>query len=199
MIKKIFSVLLCAVFIPAVISGCSSEESSSEEMTYGEAVKEVDRDDIYLIYDGRFIEDEEMETLVNYYLSIQNKDLELFKSTQPKTYIDFLDEQENFELEDFIGTECQEIETELGSGYNFSQIEVSDCGDSSSDNGINDIKELLDGIYSDAGMEKSFSDTVKSAKYLVYDIKAMDTEGSEYDLTNQMKYIFTCDDGIYIF
>lgn len=199
MFRKILSIAVCAVFTGAMLCGCGDEKESSQDYYYGQALKEVDGKDIYLIYDGRFIEDQEMETLVNYYVSIQSKDNELFESTQPEAYIDFLESKQAVDIEKYVEDEYSQLETDLGEGFDFSQIEVTGCGDSKDDSGINDIKDLLDGIYKDAGKEKSFSDTIKSAKYVTFDLTATGGDGDDYNLTDEMKYIFNCEDGIYIF
>lgn len=199
LLKKILSLVLCAAFAGSILCGCGDEKESSQDYYYGQALKEVDGKGIYMIYDGRFVEDEEMDVILNYYSSIQNKDYELFKSTQPEAYIDFLEEKQSLDISGYVDDEFDQLEADLGSGFAFEQIEVTACGDSRDDSGINDIKDLLDGIYEDAGKEKSFSDTIKSAKYIIFDLTAIGGDGSDYTLSDEMKYIFTCDDGIYIF
>lgn len=92
----------------------------------------------------------------------------------------------------------KEVEDGVGGDFDFTQIEVTDCGTSREDSGINDIKELLDGIYEDAGMEKSFSDTVNDAKYIVFNLSAESKDGETFNLSDEMKYIFTCEDGTHI-
>lgn len=199
MFKKILSIAVCAVFTGAMFCGCGDKEESSQDFYYGQTLKEVDGKEIYLIYDGRFVEDEEMDALVNYYVSIQNKDYDLFRTVQPEAYLEFLEDKQSMDIPGYVDDEYSQMETDLGAGFDFSQIEVTDCGDSKDDNGINDIKDLLDGIYKDAGKEKSFSDTIKSAKYITYDLTAAGGDGDDYNLTDETKYIFTCEDGIYIF
>ncbi len=198
-IKKIFSIIACAVFTSALLCGCGKKEESSVEYYYGQAIKEVNGKAIYLSYDGRFISDEEMDAVVNYYDSIQRKDYDLFAITQDEEYLNFLDEKQGFDVESYVGEEYAVLEEDLGANFDFAEMEVVDCGDSQSDSGINDIKELLDGIYAESGKDKSFSDTVKEAKYIVFDLSATGGDGETYSLKDEMKYIFTCDDGIYIF
>ena len=47
--------------------------------------------------------------------------------------------------------------------------------------------------------EKSFSDTVNDAKYIVFNLSAESKDGETFNLSDEMKYIFTCEDGTYIF
>lgn len=199
MFKKVFSLLTCTAMITSLMCGCEKKDESSTEMYYGQTFKEVEGQEIYLIYDGRYIDDEQMSTVADYYHSIQTKDSELFKSTQSPQYIEFLEEKQSTDISEYIESTHESIAYELGEGFDYTQIEVIDCGDITSDNGINDIKELLDGIYEDAGMKKSFSETVKDEKYIIFDITAVNASGTEYNLTDEIRYIFTCEDGIYIF
>lgn len=199
LIKKIFSLLSCAVFSAILFCGCADESSSSNKDYYGQALKEVDGKEIYLIYDGRYVTDDEMNAITDYYSAIQNKDYELFKTTQPVPYIDFLEDKQSKEITSYVDDFYKEVEDGVGDEFDFSQLEVTDCGSSREDTGINDIKELLDGIYEDSGMEKSFSDTVEDAKYIVFNLSAESQSGETFNLTDEMKYIFTCEDGIYIF
>lgn len=140
-----------------------------------------------------------MDVLTNYYSSIQRKDYELFKTTQPGPYVDFLEKKQSKEVSSYVDDFYKEVEDGVGGDFDFTQIEVTDCGTSREDSGINDIKELLDGIYEDAGMEKSFSDTVNDAKYIVFNLSAESKDGETFNLSDEMKYIFTCEDGTYIF
>lgn len=199
MTKKIFSLLSCAVFSAVLFCGCGDMSNSSNEDYYGQALKEVDGKDIYLIYDGRYVTDDEMNAITNYYSAIQNKDYELFKTTQPVPYVDFLEKKQSKEISSYVDDFYKEVEDGVGGDFDFSQLEVTDCGSSREDTGINDIKELLDGIYENSGMEKSFSDTVENAKYIVFNLSAESQSGETFNLTDEMKYIFTCEDGIYIF
>lgn len=199
MLKKIVSVLASAAMLSAFMCGCSEKEESSIEMYYGQTMKEVDGKEIYLIYDGRYIEDDEISAIVNYYDAVQKKDYELFESTQNPEYLNFLEAKQGTDISNYVNSTYNDVASELGENFDYTQIEVIDCGDSKDDNGINDIKDLLDGIYEDAGKEKSFSDTVKDEKYIIFDITATTSTGEEYTLTDELRYIFTCEDGIYIF
>lgn len=198
MLKKILSFLMLAVFFPTLLCACGKDESS-EDIYYGQAMKEVNGKDIYLIYDGRFITDDEMDAVINYYDSIQNKDYQLFKSTQSEVYIDYMEGKENTSISVYVDEFYDDIKAELGDNFDFTQIEVTDCGNSSQDNEINNIKELMDGIYSDAGKEKSFSETIKDSKFITINITSITENGEEYNLPSEIRYIFNCEDGIFIF
>lgn len=199
MFKKFFAIVLCSVLTTGLLGGCGEEKESSQEDYYGQALKEVNGKEIYMIYDGRYVEDEEMDVLAKYYDSIQKKDYEAFKTTQSEEYLKFLEEKQTTDISSYVDETYTEFETDLGTGFDFSQIEVVDCGDSTIDNGINDIKDLLDGIYEDNGEEKSFSDTVKDAKYVKFDVTATGSNEVNYTLSDEIRYIFNCEDGIYIF
>lgn len=199
MFRKIVSLSLCAVMTCCLFSSCGETQSQSSESYYGQAVKEVNRKDIYLIYDGNFVSDEEMDVLANYYTSIQKKDTELFCSTQPEFYTEYLEENQSGGIDDYITSEYEYLEKSIGKNFDFSQIEVTDCGNSENDRSFEEIRELLDGICTENGIDKKFSESIKDEKYVVFDLSALSPEGEEYALKQVKKYIFSCDDGIYIF
>ena len=76
-LKKTAAVFLCTLTALISVTGCSSKEESSEEIYYGQAYKEVNAKDIYRIYDGRFITDEEADAVAKYFYSVQTQDLSL--------------------------------------------------------------------------------------------------------------------------
>ena len=198
MLRKVLSITMAAILSLSAFCGCGEEESSTENF-YGQIMKEVDGKEIYLIYDGRYLADEEMDAVVDYYCSIQDCDTERFCSTQPEVYISYLEEKQSADMSSFVSGEHDSIASALGEGFDFTQIEVTDYGTAKEDNGINDIKELLDGIYTELGKEPVFSETVKDTKYINFDISATGADGDTYNLTDEMLYIFNCEDGIYIF
>lgn len=198
MFRKIFAMALCALISVSALSGCGDDDTSSIEMTYGMTMKHVDKKDLYMIYDGNYISDEEMDAVYNYFTSFQNCDEELFRSTQPKAYISYLEESKDTDISGYLKGENKSVSSALGEGFDYTEIEVIECGDKAQDNGINDVTELLDGIYTELGEEKIFSETIKEAKYIYCDITATGADGGTYTLTDQLVYIFNCEDGIYI-
>ncbi|MBQ7046158.1 MAG: hypothetical protein IJN85_00265 [Oscillospiraceae bacterium] len=199
MFKKILSVAAAALISLTAFCGCGEEETSKIEQVYGLALKHVDKKDLYLIYDGNYVSDEEMDVVYNYFTSFQNCDTELFRSTQLDMYLEYLEESQSTDIDAYLEGQNKSVSSALGEGFDYVEIEVTECGDRTGDNGINDIEELLDGIYESSGRETSFTKSVNEAKYIYCDITATGADGGTYNLTDQLLYIFNCEDGIYIF
>ncbi len=191
-LKKTAAVFLCTLTALISVTGCSSKEESSEEIYYGQAYKEVNAKDIYRIYDGRFITDEEADAVAKYFYSVQTQDYELFASTQPAPYLEFLNKQKEGYTQDYLSTFYD---------FEYTQLKITDCGNKDDDHSLSDISEMLDGIYQDAGEDKLFSETVKDQKYIkctLTAIKKGDETSAEFTNADQILYVFTCENGIYI-
>lgn len=198
MFRKFLSVTLAATLSLSAFCGCEEENQSSViKPSYG-LLKHVEKEEIYLMYDGNYVSDEEMDAVADYFEALQKCDTELFRKTQPKPYIAYLEQKEGKDISTHINEQNKATASALGEGFDYTEIEVTDCGDVTRDNGINDIKELLDGIYSEMGEKKTFSETVKEAKFIIANISASGSDGGTYNLTDNIIYIFNCEDGIYI-
>ena len=76
-------------------------------------------------------------------------------------------------------------------------IDITDSGTEETESGIREVIEMMDSIYEEQGEKKKFSETLKSSKYIRFDISVK--VGSSYmDKDNQEFYLFTTDNGIYI-
>lgn len=93
--RKVTALIIAAVFSTLLFCGCSNEENSSvayEDLPYGSTMRQIVDGNIELLYDGRFITDEEMNAVSDYYYSIQTSDETLFESTLPELYIKYIEE-----------------------------------------------------------------------------------------------------------
>ncbi|MGN1480896.1 hypothetical protein [Porcipelethomonas sp.] len=201
--KKFLSLMIAMVFSAVLFCGCSEEEDISnmkeEDMPYGSTMRQTSSHDIDMLFDRRFFTDEEMNKLADYYYSVQTKDTELFESTQPKYYIDYLKENSGQEVSDFINEVSEDTVAALGESYKFISIEATNCGGRNADTNIDDIITMLNGIYEENGAEKSFEETLTDVKFALLDLTASpDGESNEYSYTDKIIYIFDCEDGIYI-
>lgn len=201
--KKFLAVLVSMVFAAALFTGCKKDKEENidqAEMAYGATMRQIVDGPIDLLFDGRFLTDEEMNKLSDYFYSIQTHDASLFESTQPKHYMDLLTENSGKSVEDYINDLGDEDVDAMGEDYVFESIEVTDVGNGSGDINIGEIEKMLDGLYSDNGEKKSFTDGLKDAKFAKINITAhpADDDEKEYQYTDKLVYIFTCEDGIYI-
>lgn len=201
-LKKIFTAFLCAGAAAILLSACENGSGSSDEMYYGQAVKEVNAD-IYRIYDGRFLSDEEMDAVANYFYSVQTKDSQLFSTLQPEFYIDHFKKDDPQYIDSFLSDYYQTESEDLGGDFIYTQIEVTDCGGEDKDAGLTDILDSLGNFYEEetGGSKKDFLNTVKDAKFIRYAISASPAGSpeEEYTLSDQIMYVINYDGGIYVF
>lgn len=197
--KKFLAILLCAVISSTSFCGCDDNENvAMEDLPYGATMRQLNDTKIDICYDGRYFTDEEMKIVSDYYYSIQTLDTELFKKTQNSDYISYIEKNSGQKAEDFLKTLSDNNTAALGEGYKYSYIEAVNYGDKSDDIGIGEIIELMNSIYKENGKDEAFEDTLLDEKFASFDIIAM-SGGQEYTQSNQIVYIFTCKDGVYIF
>ncbi len=198
-IKKILSLVLCALIPVCILCGCEDDgDIAMEDLPYGSTMRQLKDTPITICVDGRFITDEEMRMVADYFYAVQTRDVELFKKTQNPDYVSYLEKNSDQNLEDFLTNISMEDENALGENFEYSYIEAVGCGGRNSDSQINDIIELMNTIYEENGREKSFDDTIKDEKFLTLSLTA-NSEGKTYNHDDLIIYVFTCEDGIYIF
>jgi hypothetical protein len=201
--RKVTALIITAVFSAMLLCGCSNESSNSstayEDLPYGSTMRQLLDGNIDILFDGRFITDDEMKTVSNYYYSIETSDEALFKSTLPELYIKYLEEKSGEDISGYMNDSASQMKSSIGENFKYESIEATDCGDKSADSGITDIIDMLNGIYKEYNAPKSFEDTIKDAKYLKLNLTATSGEdSSEFTFEDQIIYIFNCEDGIYI-
>lgn len=202
--KRLLCAVLCAVVSAGIFTGCGDSSDSEEpniameEFEYGATMRELADTNIRICFDSRFFSDDSMRTLSEFFYAIQTKDTELFSKTQNPDYADYLEKNSGRKLSDYMEEIYQEDKTAMGDGFVYSYIEVTNAADSTQDSSITQTTELMDSIYKDNGKDKSFSETVKDAKYAQLSITA-EANGNSYTNTSHKVYVFECEDGTYIF
>lgn len=199
--KKIITLIFTMIFSAVLLCGCNEDEKGNsvayEDLEYGSTIRQILNGNIDLYFDGRFLTDEEMNAVSDYYYAIQTGDVELFKSTQPEYYLEFIEQQSGSSLESYINDEKKEIEEATGENFKYTSIEAIDCGDSSEDQGLTDIIDMLNGVYEDYGAASKFEDTLEDSKFILADLTVTVGE-EEYMYTDKLIYILNCGDNIYI-
>lgn len=197
--KKILSLILCAVLASGTLCACDSDENvAMEDLPYGATLRQLKDTDIDICFDGRYFTDDEMRVVSDYYYSLQTQDEQLFASTQSEQYIKYIEKNSEKAVGDFMKEIYDKTAASLGENYKYTYIEAVACGDRTDDLQIDEITSLMDSIYEENGSDTTFKETITSAKYAVLDFVA-ETNGESYTYTDQVVYIFTCTDGIYVF
>ena len=86
--KKIIALIFTMIFSAVLLCGCNEDEKGNsvayEDLEYGSTMRQILNGNIDLYFDGRFLTDEEMNAVSDYYYAVETDDLELFKTTQPE-------------------------------------------------------------------------------------------------------------------
>lgn len=197
--KKIFCLLMSVVMISVIFCGCEDKENiAMEDLPYGSTMRQLNDASITICFDGRFLTDEEMRAVSDYYYAVQTQDEELFRTTQNEEYVKYLENNSGLKLKDFLKSIEAEDSASLGENFEYTYIEAVNYGDSSDDMEIKEIIELMNSIYEENGKSESFEDTINTGKFVTLDFTA-ESDGKSFNYSDQIIYIFDCKDGIYIF
>lgn len=197
--KKFLFLLICTIMSASIFCGCDDGDSvPMEDLPYGSTMRQLNDASVTICFDGRYFTDEEMKMVSDYFYAVQTKDVELFKKTLNPDFVSYLEINSNQNLEDFLTNISMEDAAALGENFQYSYIEAVSCGDKSDDMQIEEIIDLMNTIYEENGKDESFRDTIKDEKFATLNITA-NSDGNSYNHDGVVLYIFTCNDGIYIF
>ena len=203
--KRFIALMLSITALLGALSGCGEsrgnlmgdiDSMAEEDMPYGSTMRELKDTPITICYDRRYLNDEAMKKVADYFHAVQTDDEKLFRSVSEENYLKYVEEQSGQSTIDYLkGVKANE-EAAIGTSFKYNYIEVTDCKKKGEDTKINEIIKLMDQIYTDGGKE-AFSGTVRNAYALEVAVTS-DANGSSY--TNQSNvYVFECESGTYIF
>ena len=204
--KKLLAILLSCTAFLCVLSGCGEskgnlmgdiENMAEEDMPYGSTMRELKDGSLTICFDGRFLEDEMMKKVSDYFYAVQTEDLDLFKSVSSQDYLDYVEINSGINTIDYLKQIKANEETAIGSKFNYTYLEVTECKKKGEDSQIDEIIKLMDQIYKDNNKSDTFEKSIKEAYALIVDVTS-DANGSSFN--NEVNvYVFDCEDGIYVF
>ncbi len=163
--RRRLSALIFAGILAMLSTGCSNnaaqdsgsadsaifsdlEFSNMESLEYGATMRDNTDYSIPVEYDKRFLEDGEVEALVNYFTSIQTEDAQLYDDCTPDFYVDYYLENVYGGLLDsdaYLAQQYRTFQDQLdGADVTFSLLSVTSCteDESAEDGGIAALKEM---------------------------------------------------------
>ena len=206
--KRFLALILSVTAVLGVLTGCGESKSkgnmmgdienmAEEDLPYGATMRELKDGKITICFDGRFLEDETMKKVVDYFYAVQTEDLDLFKSVSCQDYLDYVEINSGVNTIDYLKDIKANEETAVGSKFEYKYLEVTECKTKNEDTQISEIIKLMDQIYKDNSKEDTFEKTVKEAYALKVDVTS-DANGSSFSNEANV-YVFDCEDGIYVF
>ena len=213
--KNCFSfprLLCCGVCLTALLlGGCgasdSTESVSSDDLydsfdfdnvddtAYGSSLRETDSYGITIEYDKRFLEDDELETVVSYYLSIQNDDLSLFHASIADFYIDYCLETLYDSLLDESAYLVQLRETyqELvdSDDFTFTMISVTAC----TEEDITETDDSMADSEDDSTAESDTADSISTLREMYVVMEGQDAFDEQWENCKQLSLTLSVSDG----
>ncbi len=206
--KKILAFLLASAALLGALSGCGNskgegntmgtiENMAEEDLPYGSTMKELKDSKLPVCFDKRYISDDVMIKVADYFYAVQTNDEKLFRSASNVDYLEYVEKNTGQSVTDYLKDIKANEETAIGSSFSYKYLEVTDCKKKGEDTQIDEIVKLMDQICKDGGKADTFDSTIKEAYALTVDITS-DANGSNYN--NEVNvYVFDCSDGIYVF
>ena len=78
--KKIIALIFTMIFSAVLLCGCNEDEKGNsvayEDLEYGSTMRQILNGNIDLYFDGRFLTDEEMNAVSDYYYAVETDDLD---------------------------------------------------------------------------------------------------------------------------
>lgn len=160
-IRRGLAAALCAL----LLSGCGSSQANNkpkdtaeEDLPYGATlVLDNQKHKITVQYDSRFIKEESLDTLVDYYYAIQSKDAALFNKVQYPLMHDYLLGdmlKGEYTDEDIIENTYKTIRDYVGTDFDFSMIDITGCIVNDGFQASQNVVTLLDDLAESKNLSK---------------------------------------------
>ena len=195
--KKCAALLLAGLMATAALTACSDSEKQQssgqdvamEDLEYGATMRlEKTKYAVPMQYDYRFLNDDVVTAIANYYASIEQQDTALFLTTQLPLYHDYeLNEvyQKEFTDASLLETSHKTVADTLGKDYKYSLIDIQGFEKNRVVTTSADILTLLDSLSEDAG-EGKISERTKDIYQLTVSVylaeAGTDTVGETADV-----------------
>jgi hypothetical protein len=143
-----------------------------QDMPYGATLADNKKDyKLRVQYDRRFLNEAQIKVVTNYFYAVKTKDKTLFDSVMVPYYEDYAKSMssEVKSTSDIINNSYLYLESNVGTGFDISMIDIVGAAKETTVSGIDTIKEFMDKIYEKNGQGK-FSEKVTQAYCLTVDI-----------------------------
>ena len=206
--KKNAALMACGLML-AVCTACGESSGitiAEKDLPYGATLTRNDKDYAMGIqYDHRFIPEDCLHTVIDYYTAIQTQDVELFLSLQLPLYHDYqMNEVLGGEYtdEELVKNSYEAIKAFYGSDFIYSMIDITDGIAGTEYSTSANLLELLDDLAEDANQDK-ISDDIDAFYELTIDRYLTDVGSdvrSETDsaLLEEKLFVFHYADDCYI-
>ena len=189
--------LLCAAVL-LVCTGCSEKaqiDYTEEELPYGATMRSSSSFAVPMTYDRRFLNEEQVGAVANFFGAIQNCDAELYQSSTFDYYI-------SYQMQDAYGKETPEeliqaihdnVASRYSDDFTFKMILINELDQNRS---AGALSQGLDFMRQLSGDDK-FADTVEEAYDLALEWDVIYDGGAKYEVAENQHILLLRVDGKY--
>lgn len=199
---KFFLQAAACVLSVFLLTGCAGSQQeismTEDELPYGATMRENSTSfAVPMAYDRRFVNEEQVAVVADYFAAIQNQDTELYLASALPLYTEY-QIQKVYSYQDtgeLVTALHQGIAGQTGEDFQFSMISVSEFVQDTSFGGLEAMLDLLDHV-SDSGQK--FSEQIQGAWALELEWNVLYHEQSSSGVVDsQWVYLFQIDDQYY--
>lgn len=201
--KLIFKITAFAM-IAMLLTGCSGQNKqeinniTEDELPYGATMRENKTSyAVPITYDRRFVEEEQVAAVANYFSAIQNQDVDLYLENALPIYTEY---QINYvysydDTSELVNGLHEGIATQTGEDFVFQMILINEFSQDRNFGGLEAMLDLLDNaIASDI----KFSEQIQGAWALELELDFLyDKQANFGSVDSQWVYLFKLDDKYY--
>lgn len=157
--------ITAAIFLCLMLAGCESRKQkmdyTEDELPYGATMREDKQSYAVPVgYDRRFINEEQIAAVANYYAAMEQNSAELYMAATLDFYAKYQQEEVYKNtyrtMDEMVGAMHQSIADRLGGDFTFDMVTVSACTQEANASGLEGMLDLLDKISG----EEDFRSTV---------------------------------------
>ncbi|MDE5792605.1 MAG: hypothetical protein K2H66_03670 [Oscillospiraceae bacterium] len=184
-----------------LFTGCSQKQDvnmTEDELPYGSTMRENKTSfSVPMTYDRRFVEEEQVIAVANYFASIQNQDVDLYLENALPVYTEYqvnqvYSYQDTSQLVDNLH---QGIVNQTGEDFEFQMILINEFAQDRNFGGLEAMLDLLDNI-SDSDIK--FSEQIQGAWALELELNFLYNKKASFGtVDSQWVYLFKLDDKYY--
>lgn len=166
-VLRIITLLTASLVCACLIAGCESRKQkmdyTEDELPYGSTMRENKTGfSVPITYDRRFLNEEQMAAVANYYSAVQNQDAGLYLASTIDFYVDYqvseVYKDSCSSIEEMVAALHTSIANNTGEDFTFEMVTVSACTQEGSASGMNNVLELLEELSGDENFRSTVED-----------------------------------------
>ncbi|MDE6656989.1 MAG: hypothetical protein K2J88_00195 [Oscillospiraceae bacterium] len=184
-----------------LFTGCSQKQDvnmTEDELPYGSTMRENKTSfAVPMTYDRRFVEEEQVIAVANYFASIQNQDVDLYLENALPVYTEYQVNQvySYQDTSQLVENLHQGIVNQTGEDFEFQMILINEFAQDRNFGGLEAMLDLLDNI-SDSDIK--FSEQIQGAWALELELNFLYNKKASFGtVDSQWVYLFKLDDKYY--